>query len=394
MGSIKDKAAIIGMGCTRFGNHHDRDLEDMVVEAVFGALEDARLTINDIDSFYWGCVYSGTAGVSLSTRIKVNQPVTRLENYCATGSEAVRNACYAVASGAVDIAMAVGGEKLNDTGYSGLVIAPEFDDKTAADYCLTAPSVFHMLAVAYSEKYNVPYEQLRKALVRVAYKNHYNGSLNPKAMFRQEVPEDVIAKSPMICAPYLTIMDCSGVADGAAAAIITRAELAPKFTKKPMYVKAAQLIASSGKEEFTDCYNFTDIYAAGESARRAYQEAGITDPVNELDMVAVHDCFTITEIILCEELGLSKRGEGWKDVLEGKFDLRGEIPVNIDGGLKAFGHPIGATGMRMLYEYWLQFKGEAGERQLKAPRLAAAQNLGGAPFRCVSSFIIVGNELG
>lgn len=393
MGSIKDKAAIIGMGCTRFANHHDRDLEDLVVEAVTSALEDARCKKEDIDCFYWGSAFSGgMSGLNLSTKIKVNKPVTRLENYCATGQDAIRNACYAVASGVVDIAMAVGAEKLNDTGYSGLIIPPDQDDQTALE--LSAPSVFNWLAVAYSAKYNIPFEQLRKALVHVAFKNHQNGALNPKAMFRSAVPENVIAKSPIISAPYLTIMDCSGVSDGAAAAVITRADMALKYTKNPMYIKAAQLIASTGKEEYTADYDFTNIEAAGESARRAYKEAGITDPVKEIDAIAVHDCFTITEIILCEELGLSSRGEGWKDVLSGKFDRNGEMPVNIDGGLKAFGHPVGASGIRMLYEFWQQFQGLAGERQLSLPRIAAAQNLGGSPSKCVSSFIIVGKELG
>lgn len=392
MGSIKDKTAIIGMGCTRFGNHHDRDLEDLVVEAVGSALEEARLKMEDVDCFYWGCAFSGMSGINLSSKIKVNKPVTRLENYCATGSEAVRNACYAVASGVFDIAVAVGGEKLNDSGYSGLIVPPDVDDRTLVD--MTTPAMFNMLAVAYSAKYDIPHEELRKALIRVAYKNHRNGALNPKAMFRSEVPENVIAQSPIIAAPFLTIMDCSGISDGAAAAVITRADLAHKYTEAPMYVKAAQLIATSGKEEYTAGYNFTELTAAGESARRAYAEAGIVDPVSQLDSLAVHDCFTITEIILYEELGISKRGEGWKDVLQGKFDHDGKVPVNIDGGLKAFGHPIGASGIRMLYEFWLQFKGEAGQRQLKAPRLAAAQNLGGAPYKHVSSFVVVGNELG
>lgn len=391
--SIKDKVAIVGMGNTRFANHHDRDLEDLIVEAAEAALKEANLTIDDVDAFYLGCAFSGMSGLNLSTKLKIkNKPVTRLENYCATGSEAVRNAAYAVASGTYDVVMAIGGEKLNDTGYSGLIFPPMSEDRTEVD--VTAPSIFNMCAVAYSEKYGIKYEDLRKALVRAAYKNHYNGSLNPKAMFRKAIPQEIIEKSPPVAAPYLTIMDCSGVSDGAAAAIITRSDLATKYTDTPMYIKAAQLTSSSGEEELLPDYDFTELRTAGESARLAYKEAGIKDPANEIDMAAVHDCFTITELILCEELQLSKRGEAWKDVLNGKFDKDGELPVNIDGGLKSFGHPIGASGIRMLYEFWLQFRGEAGQRQLDNPKLAIAQNLGGAPYRSVSSFIVVGKELG
>lgn len=392
--SIKDKVAIVGMGNTRFSNHHDRDLEDLIVEATEAALKEANLTIDDVDAFYLGSAFTGgMSGLNLSTKLKIkNKPVTRLENYCATGSEAVRNAAYAVASGTYDVVMAIGAEKLNDTGYSGLVVPPQVEDRT--DLEVTAPSIFNMMAVAYSEKYGIKYEDLRKALVRTAYKNHYNGSFNSKAMFRKALPQEVIEKSPPVAAPYLTIMDCSGVSDGASAAIVTRAEMASKYTNTPMYIKAAQLTASSGEEELCQDYDFTELRSAHESARRAYEEAGINDPVKEIDMAAVHDCFTITEIILCEELQLSKRGEGWKDVLNGKFDKDGDIPVNIDGGLKSFGHPIGASGIRMLYEFWLQFKGEAGERQLDDPKLAVAQNLGGAPYKSVSSFIVVGKELG
>lgn len=392
--SIKDKVAIVGMGNTRFSNHHDRDLEDLIVEAAETALKEANLTLEDVDAFYLGAAFTGgMSGLNLSTKLKIkNKPVTRLENYCATGAEAVRNGAYAVASGTYDVVMAIGAEKLNDSGYSGLIVPPEYDDHTGLE--ITAPSLFNMCAVAYCEKYGIEYEDMRKALVRVAYKNHYNGSLNPKAMFRKVIPQEIIAKSPPIAAPYLTIMDCSGVSDGASAAIITRSDVATKYTDTPMYIKAAQLIASSGKDELSPDYDFTQIEVVGVSASRGYKEAGIKDPLKEIDLVAVHDCFTITEILNYEELQLSKRGEGWKDALNGKFDIDGEIPVNIDGGLKSFGHPIGASGIRMLYEFWLQFKGEAGQRQLDNPKLAAAQNLGGAPYKGVSSFIIVGKELG
>ena len=390
---IKDSIAVVGMGCTIFGNRYDATMEDLMIEAVQECLGDANLALKDIDAFWFGTSLSLSSGLGLSNSLKIqDKPVTRVENMCGTGTDAFRNACYAVACGAYDVVMALGMEKLNDNGYSGLVFQQYDIDNTHPD--MSAPAIFGLLCAGYSTKYGVSYKDLREAMMTVSYKNHYNGSLNEKATFRKEVSMEQIAKSPMIAAPYLTIMDCSGVSDGCSCAIIMRSDMAQKHRKDPMYVKALNFTADSGRNRVHSSYEFTSIEGTAKCVQGLYKQAGITDPVKELSLVEFHDCFTITEICLYEDLGLSERGQGWKDVLNGKFNIDGQIPVNIDGGLKSFGHPIGATGLRMLYEPWLQFHGRAGKRQLENPRLAMTHNLGGEPYNCISAMTIVGRELG
>ena len=250
-----------------------------------------------------------------------------------------------------------------------------------------------MLVPAYCEKYGVEYSDMREAMAHVAYKNHSNGALNPKALYQKEVPIDKILASPMLCEPYLTIMDCSGVSDGCACAIIMRTQDALKHRKDPMFVKCADFAAGPGTNEICTGYDYTSIGETAHMAPAAYKHANIADPCKELDIVEFHDCFTITEICLYEDLLLSERGHGWRDSIDGTFARNGKLPVNIDGGLKSFGHPIGASGIRMLYESWLQFHGRAGKRQLDDPKMGLAHNLGGWPWLCVSSITIVGKEL-
>lgn len=392
MAGIKDKVSVIGMGCTKFNERWADSREDLILEAVNEALEDAGLTIDDIDAFWFGSFYE-VAGYTLSSVLKTNfKPVTRVENNCCTGMEAFRNAAYGIASGAYKVVMAIGMEKLKDNGCSGNPMPNAYRDNTAPVY--GGPAGFSLLIPAYCEKYGVEFEQIREAMASVSYKNHYNGSLNPKAMYRKVTPLEKIKASPMVCAPYLSVMDCSGVSDGCACAIMVSTEDAPKYRPDPMYIKCAEVASASGYGSLMGDYDYTTVQETAYLAKKAYELAGITDPVNQLSLVELHDCFTITEIVLYEDLLLSKRGEGWKDALEGKFTKDGILPVNIDGGLKAFGHPIGASGIRMIYESWLQFHGKAGERQLADPKLGLAHNLGGYPWENVSAIAIVGKELG
>lgn len=391
---IRDKVAVISMGCTPFGEHWDQSTDDLLLRASNEALDGAGLTLDDIDAFWLGTMGSGLSGLTLSRPLKIDyKPVTHVENYCATGSEAFRNACYAVASGAYDVAMAIGVEKLKDSGYSGLVVSAPANDGTAAN--LTAPATFSLLAPAYAEKYGVDPDQMKEVMTRIAWKNHRNGALNPRAQFRKEVPKETIACSPLVAGP-LGIFDCSGVSDGAAAAIIVRADEAHRFSDHPMYVKALSFVAGPAAGPIDPGYDYTSFLEVVRSAEDAYRQAGISDPRAELAMAEVHDCFTPTELVLMEDLGFAERGAGWKEVLAGTFDLDGELPVNPDGGLKSFGHPIGASGLRMLFECWLQLRGEAGERQIAAvaagKNKALTHNLGGAPGACVSFVSIVGTE--
>ena len=392
---IRDRVAIVGMGCTNFGEHWDKSTDDLLIESSSAALTSAGVTLEDIDAFWLGTMGSGLSGLTLSRPLKIQyKPVTHVENFCATGSEAFRNACYAVASGAYDIAMAIGVEKLKDSGYSGLVVSEPANDGTGSS--ATAPSSFSLLFPAYADKYGVDEATLKDVLTRIAWKNHRNGALNSRAQFRREVSKETIACSPLIAGP-LGIFDCSGVSDGSAAAIIVRAEDALKYTDQPIYVKALSFVAGPATGPIDPSYDYTSFEEVVRSAIDAYSQAGITDPMTELAMAEVHDCFTPTELVLMEDLGFAERGTAWTEVLDGRFDLDGQLPVNPDGGLKSFGHPIGASGLRMLFECWTQLRGEAGERQIPSATgnrsKALTHNLGGVPGACVSFVSIVGSHL-
>src|SRR3954465_10505260 len=391
---IRDRVAIVGMGCTPFGEHWDKSVDDLLIDSSQEALRAAGVTLDQIDAFWLGTMGSGQSGLTLSRPLKIDyKPVSRLENFCATGSEAFRNACYAVASGAYDMVMAIGVEKLKDSGFSGLTGSRPPDDGTAA--ALTAPAMFSLLAPAYAKKYGVDEAEMKDVLTRIAWKNHKNGALNPRAQFKKEVAKETICNSPLI-AGQLGIFDCSGVSDGSAAAVIVRAEDAHRYTDNPLYVKALAFAAGPASGPIDPSYDYTSFTEVVRAVEDAYTQAGVSDPRAELAMAEVHDCFTPTELVLMEDLGFCERGTAWKEVLAGTFDLDGELPVNPDGGLKSFGHPVGASGLRMMYEAWLQLRGEApAERRISTygkRSLALTHNLGGYPGEMVSFVGIVGTD--
>ncbi len=392
---IKDQVAIIGMGCTPFKEHWDRSTDDLIIDAVGDTLASAGVEKDDIDAWWLGTAQSGMAGVTLAAPLKLqNKPVTRVENYCATGSEALRQACYAVASGAYDMAAAVGVEKVKDSGYQGLNAFPIPTDGTQRT--VTAAGMFSLIAPAYAEKYGVEPTELRRTLARIASKNHANGAKNERAQFRREMSGDAICAMPEV-AGMLSVFDCAGVADGAAAAIVVRAGDAYKYTDKPIFVKALAMVAGNGNGVSDPEFDYTHLDECEAAANDAYAQAGITEPRTQLAMAEVHDCFTPTELVLMEDLGFSKRGEAWRDVEDGAFDLHGDLPVNTDGGLKSFGHPVGASGLRMLFEVWLQLRNEApDDRQIDTVDrgLALTHNLGGYPGDMVSFVGIWGNRPG
>jgi acetyl-CoA C-acetyltransferase len=392
---IADRVAIVGMGCTPFGEHWGKSADDLLVDAVTECLASApAVSRDDVDAYWLGTLGSGQSGLTLSKALATGyKPVTRVENYCASGSESFRNACYAVAAGAYDVVMATGVEKLKDSGFSGLLRGDPPGDGTASELSMTAPAAFSMIDPAYCARYGVDPADMRAAMTHVAWKNHVNGARNPKAQFRAEVPKDKIEAAPKV-AGRLGVFDCSGVSDGAAAALIVRAEDAARYTGRPVYVKALSLVAGTGLGAVDPDYDYTTFPEVVRSIEDAYGQAGVTDPRQQISLAEVHDCFTPTELVLMEDMGFSDRGQAWKDILAGDFELTGRLPVNPDGGLKSFGHPVGASGLRMLYEAWLQFRGEAGERQLDEPRLAMTHNLGGRPGSCVSFVSLVGRERG
>lgn len=398
MESIKDKVAIVGMGCTKFGENWGKSFDDMVIEAVYEAYEDAGIGPADIQAVWIGSYWSNLPAPSqpLATTLKLDYlPVTRLENMCATASDSFRNAAYAVASGACDIALAIGAEKLKDSGYSGL---PTDDiamglvstaPNTFRSRNFTAPGHFAMMATSYFNKYGLTPEEGRTLLAKIMVKNHHNGTMSPKAHFRREISVEQVLKAPVIAWP-LGLFDCCGVSDGAAAAILVRKDMVKSFKPEAVYVKAMQIAVGPSEGYMNPKHDWTSVKETYRAGRAAYAEAGIGNPRKEISMAEVHDCFSITEAVVYEDLQFSPRGRFKDDVEAGTFEMTGDLPVNMDGGLKCFGHPIGATGLRMIYELYNQILGRAGERQLKNPGLGLAHNLGGTPGGATISVTIVG----
>src|SRR5271154_5178257 len=371
---IRDKVAILGMGCSKFGERWDMGAEELIVEAYLEALKDSGVETNQIQAAWFSTAmdeqHVGKGGTPLSVALRLaNVPVTHVENFCASGSEAFRGAVYAVAAGACDIALALGVEKLKDTGYGGL---PQREQGT--------------LNPLWSANGSAP------AIAHGSVKSPANGTKNPKAHLQKPITEEMCLTAPMIAEP-LGLFDCCGVSDGAACAIVTTPEIARAMGKKDIItVKALQLALSNGLESQHNSWDGSYFHTARIASKRAYEEAGIKNPREDVSMIEVHDCFSVTELVTMEDLHISKEGEGWKDVMNGFYDADGHTPCQIDGGLKCFGHPIGASGLRMLYEMYLQLLGRAGPRQLKNPTIGLTHNLGGAPMMTVCSVAIIGAQ--
>jgi acetyl-CoA C-acetyltransferase len=397
---IKDKVVIAGMGCSRFGERWDCGPDDLMIEAFEEALADARIERDQIEAAWLGVFFdeqnTGKSSLPMSIALRLpNIPTTRVENLCATGTEALRGAVYAVAAGACEIALAIGVEKLKDTGFGGL---PERTKGTFEDLYLptsTAPGAFAQLASAYAEHYGYSMKDLKRAMAHISVKSHENATRNPKAHLRNRITEQQVLESMPISYP-LGVLDCCGVSDGAACAIVTTPEMARRLGLRDVVsVKALQLAASNGVEMGHQSWDGSHTLTTPLAAKRAYAEAGIQNPREQIDLIEVHDCFSITELVLMEDLGLSDIGRSPHDVLDGRYDRDGAIPCQIDGGLKCFGHPIGATGLRMAYEIYLQLLGRAGERQLRGrsgngPAFGLTHNLGGIPNRNIASVSILG----
>jgi acetyl-CoA C-acetyltransferase len=385
------------MGCTKFGERWDMGAEELLVEAFEEGMQDAGIEKKDIDAAWFGtCIDEisvGKSALPLSMALRLPKiPVSRVENFCATGTEAFRGACYAVAAGACDIALAIGVEKLKDTGYGGL---PNWGSDAGTLTWqwmpnLTAPGAFAQLASAYAAKHGIDMQDLKRAMAHVSAKSHANAVKNPKAHLRKAVTEDQVLGAPIIAYP-LGLFDCCGVSDGAACAIVTTPEIAKGLGKKDFVtVKALQLALSSGEEMGYDEWDVDHFVTTSKCSSVAYEEAGITKPREQISMMEVHDCFSITELVTMEDLHISERGGAVRDVMDGFYDLDGGIPCQPDGGLKCFGHPIGASGLRMLYEMYLQFHGRAEERQLSDPQIGLTHNLGGFPFSNICCIAILG----
>ncbi|NQZ95726.1 MAG: acetyl-CoA acetyltransferase [Myxococcales bacterium] len=373
--NIRDKVAIVGVGACKFGENWDMSREDMIVEAAYEAYADAGIEDpqKQIEAVFCGAVYpnGGTGEVAEALKL-FDRPISKLSNYCETGTDTFRYGVMCVAAGMYDTVLVVGFDKPKDRGVSG----PSVSFDRVRGLPATPAGWFSLCAARYFQTFDAGREDLAK----IAVKNHHNGTLAPKSMLKREITVDDVLNARIISWPF-GLYDCAAQSDGAAAAVITRADLGRSFRDDPINVKAITIAVGANPQSDPN-FDFLSWKPTQVAAKDAYRQAGITEPFRELDVCQVHDCFTLTEMLTYEDLGLCKKGEAKDFVASGVFELSGELPVNTDGGLKTFGHPTGATGVRMIYENTLQLRGQAGERQVKNAKLALSHNIGGAPQAC------------
>lgn len=390
--SIKDLVAIVGAGSTKFGENFHMSYDDLLVEAVYEAIEDAGIEPQDIQAAWLSTafpdagVYKGRSGMDLADATALfDIPITRVSNYCAAAGDALRNAMTAILSGMYDIVLAVGVEKLRDRPPRESLISMNSD--TGHPFFqkgITAPGMFAMLATRHFHRFGTTKEDL--ALVSV--KNHHNGVFNPRAQHGSEIDVQAVLKAPPVTEP-LGVLDCCPTTDGAAAVILMRADEARARRRHYVNIKGQGFVTSGGYDSpfYDPNYDLVGWPANRLASQIAYQQAGIKDPRKELDVAEVHDCFTITEIITSEDLGFCEKGQGATLVRDGVTSLGGDLPINTSGGLLSCGHPIGASGLRMVYNLAKQLEGKAGKMQVEGARLGLAHNLGG-PGAVVSVTIL------
>jgi acetyl-CoA C-acetyltransferase len=380
------EVAVIGFGMTKFGELWNKSIRDIFVEASLGAIDNA--SVDHIDSIYVGAMSSGIfvgqehLGAVMSDYLGMNPvPATRVESACASGGISFRQAYLDVASGNSEIVLAAGVEKMNDGADVTATLATAADQEYEVFNGVTFPGLYAMIANAHMNEYNTTREQL----AAVAVKNHANGSNNPNAQFRNIITIDQVLNSTLVADP-LRLLDCSPVTDGGAAVILCSMDIAKKFTDTPVKVvvstQASDTISLYQRETFTTLKSVT------KAAEKAYKQANLK-PEN-IDLAEVHDCFTISEIVVSEDLGFFEKGCGGPAVEEGKTSLvGGEIPINTSGGLKSKGHPVGATGIAQIIELYEQLTGQAGKRQVKDAHIGLAQNMGGSGASCTINILEV-----
>ena len=381
------RVAIVGIGMTKFGEHWDISFRDLVVDSGIHAMWDAGVKAEQIEAIYGGNMSGGRfvnqehiASLIADHTGLTPKPCTRVESACASGGVAVRMGYMDVASGMHDIVAVGGVEKMTDiTGDRATdVLATAADQEWEAFYGLTFPGAYALIARAHMKKYGTTEEQLAS----VAVKNHANGKLNPKAQFPFEVSLDQVMKSAKIADP-LKLLDCSPLGDGAATVILASEEKAKEFTDCPIWIEGT----GHGTDTIAlhDRADLTTLGATVEAGRQAFKQAKMTP--KDIDLIEVHDCFTIAEICAIEDLGFFKKGEGGKASADGRTSRDGEIPVNVSGGLKSKGHPVGATGVAQIYEIVTQLRGKADKRQLPDAEVGMTHNVGGSGGTCVTHIL-------
>ena len=368
------EVAIIGAGITKFGEIWDKSLRQIFVEAALGAIDDSG--VDHIDSMYVGsmtpALFVGQEhlGSLLADYIGLTAvPATRVESACASGGVALRHAYIEVASGMSDIVLAGGVEKMTDGADATYALASACDREYEAYNGVTFPGLYAMIARLHMHKYGTTREQI----AMVAVKNHKNGSLNPNAQFPREIALDTVLNSSPVAEP-LTLMDCSPISDGAACVVLCPLNLAKQYTDTP--VKIAATGFATDTIALHQRKDPTVLRAVTSAAKEAYRQANINP--SQIDLAEVHDCFTIAEICVVEDLGFVDKGAGGKAIEQGLFALDAKLPVNTSGGLKAKGHPVGATGVAQAIEIFEQLRGNAGKRQVKNARVGLIQNMGGS----------------
>jgi acetyl-CoA C-acetyltransferase len=371
------RVAVIGIGHGKFGVRSDASLRELAFEAVKACLDDAGIPLKEVDSMVTG-IAGDEFALGLQPSAQVHdyigfhpKPNFRVEGACATGSMALRTGYMNVASGLAEVVLVVGVEKMTEvpTSTATEIMGKAGDSIWEYPFGTTFPGYYALIANAHMAEYGTTEEQL----AMVAVKNHYYGSLNPYAHMQKVIDLQKALTSFTVAYP-LKLFDCSLITDGAAAVIIASEERAKAISKKPVWIVGTGLATDTLR--LSDRKSLTSILAAREAARTAYKMAGVGPP--DIDVATVHDCFTIAEIVAYEDLGFCEKGEGGKLIEAKETYLDGRIPVNVDGGLKSKGHPIGATGVSMAIEITKQLRGEAGERQVKNPEIGLAHNVGGS----------------
>jgi len=370
------RVAIVGIGHGKFGVRSDASLRELAFEAVKACLDDAGIPLKEVDSMVTG-IAGDEFSIALQPSAQVHdyigfhpKPNFRVEGACATGSMALRTGWMNVASGLADVVLVVGVEKMTEvpTSVATDIMGRGGDATWEYPFGTTFPGYYAMIANAHMAEYGTTEEQL----AMVAVKNHYYGNLNPFAHMQKEISLEKALTSFTVAHP-LKLFDCSLITDGAAAVLLATEEKAKAISKSPIWITGLALATDTMR--ITERNSLTSIMATREAAKAAYQMAGIGP--SEIDVATVHDCFTIAEIVAYEDLGFCERGEGGKLIEAKETYAGGKIPVNVDGGLKSKGHPLGATGVSMAIEITKQLRGEAGPRQVKNAEIGLSHNVGG-----------------
>lgn len=374
------EVAIAGVCMTKFGISEKSNIE-MFTEAGLGAIEGSGVEPKDIEALFFGnCLGPFEEGqahmapfAASELGLPMSSPATRFEAACATSTVAFRNAAYLVGAGVYDIVLVGGTERAGAMGtpLATRTFAMGSQSKYESPAGLTFPGVFAMAAHMYAKKYNIPLKELKKCMAEVAVKNHYNGSLNPKAHFQKEITVDTVLNSMMVADP-LQLFDCCPFSDGATAVVVAEANKAKDLVSRPIYI-AGMGQASAGALYLQK--DLTRVRARETSIKHAYDEAGLGP--KDIDVCELHDCFTIAEILAIEGFGFYDFGKGYDAALIGETGLEGKKAINPSGGLKAKGHPIGATGTGQITEIVQQLRGECGERQVEGAKIGLVDTLGG-----------------